>query len=432
MAVAAIAFIDGMLPAIALAAIALATGALIVRVLPLPDAAVAAAARRGALAAGVAAIAWAAAIAVKPIILIDALGEQALRPFLRSEYVRIVAFQCAAALLLALGCALGARAPRRRRHWALAALAACAAIAAGALQGHAADAERLRWPLVTATALHRGAGLAWAGAVAQLAFLACSAQGRSHHWPGTLARFTPIGIGLVAVLAMTALALGTWYAGDWNALAGTAYGSMMAVKAVLFAAALGFAAWHLAGGRRARAAGGEDATLGAETALLAAALFAAANLAGLPPARDISVERASGAQLQRLLAPKLPALRGPPANAAEAVRAAAQSDREHGIAGMACVLLALPALAGRLAAGPAPITPAGRRSARRQALVFAVAGLALFTHAHDDFELRTAYLAQLAHSLIGLVAVLAAAARWLQSRAGDRAGRIAGTIADAT
>ncbi|MGE0386432.1 MAG: copper resistance protein, partial [Gammaproteobacteria bacterium] len=53
-------------------------------------------------------------------------------------------------------------------------------------------------------------------------------------------------------------------------------------------------------------------------------------------------------------------------------------------------------------------------------------------HAHDDFELRTAYLAQLAHSLIGLVAVLAAAARWLQSRAGDRAGSFAGTIADAS
>jgi len=57
-------------------------------------------------------------------------------------------------------------------------------------------------------------------------------------------------------------------------------------------------------------------------------------------------------------------------------------------------------------------------------------GLLLLGHSHSSFELRIEYLVQVSHTLMGVLAALLAAGRWLELRMPDRLGHAAGTAAD--
>lgn len=56
-------------------------------------------------------------------------------------------------------------------------------------------------------------------------------------------------------------------------------------------------------------------------------------------------------------------------------------------------------------------------------------GILMLTHSHSAFELKADFLQQASHTAIGLLAVAAGCARWLELRLGMRAGRLAGHAA---
>jgi putative copper resistance protein D len=59
-------------------------------------------------------------------------------------------------------------------------------------------------------------------------------------------------------------------------------------------------------------------------------------------------------------------------------------------------------------------------------LLAAAGGLLLLTHSHATFEPRSVYLVQVTHTAMGGLAVLLAAARWLELRLAPPASRVAG------
>lgn len=58
-------------------------------------------------------------------------------------------------------------------------------------------------------------------------------------------------------------------------------------------------------------------------------------------------------------------------------------------------------------------------------LLCAFGGILLLTHAHAEFELKSEYLIQSTHTVMGLLAVLMASGRWLELRLGGAAGQVA-------
>lgn len=58
----------------------------------------------------------------------------------------------------------------------------------------------------------------------------------------------------------------------------------------------------------------------------------------------------------------------------------------------------------------------------------AFGGILLLTHAHSEFELKTEFLIQSTHTVMGLLAVLMATGRWLELRLDSPAGRICGFL----
>lgn len=62
-------------------------------------------------------------------------------------------------------------------------------------------------------------------------------------------------------------------------------------------------------------------------------------------------------------------------------------------------------------------------------LLCAFGGILLLTHSHAGFELKTEYLIQSTHTVMGLLAVIMAAARWLELKLDEPAARWAGITA---
>ncbi len=63
-------------------------------------------------------------------------------------------------------------------------------------------------------------------------------------------------------------------------------------------------------------------------------------------------------------------------------------------------------------------------------ILAAAGGLLLLTHSHAAFEPKESFLIQVTHTVMGTLAVLLAAGRWLELRLRSSAGRLAGTSAD--
>jgi len=193
-------------------------------------------------------------------------------------------------LLLRLVLLLGALALHRPRcpAW-LAPVPAGIAVALQPLLGHAgAQSGLLGWSLCGTEAVHLLAAGAWIGALPPL--LVAVARLPTPMAATLCRRFSPIGIGAVALLAGTGLAQGSALIGGMPGLFGTPYGRLALVKLALFVLMLGLAAanrlWlvdRLDGPRPARArAVLRNAILG-ETALGGLVVIAAASMANLPP-----------------------------------------------------------------------------------------------------------------------------------------------------
>ncbi len=127
-------------------------------------------------------------------------------------------------------------------------------------------------------------------------------------------RFSNVAFGSVMVL-MVAGAVLTWqYVGAWAGLVGTAYGVMVLSKVILLAVILALAALNFRAVRQASAASRTRLLrlVEVELGLGVTVLFAAASLTSLPPAVDVTTDRATVAEVADRFRPTPPRLTSPP------------------------------------------------------------------------------------------------------------------------
>jgi copper resistance protein D len=127
-------------------------------------------------------------------------------------------------------------------------------------------------------------------------------------------RFSNLAFGSVMVLIVAGVALTWQYVGQWTGLAGTAYGVMVLSKVILLAVILALAALNFRAVRQASAASGARLLrlVEVELGLGVTVLFAAASLTSLPPAVDVTIDRATVAEVADRFRPTPPRLTSPP------------------------------------------------------------------------------------------------------------------------
>jgi putative copper resistance protein D len=200
-------------------------------------------------------------------------------------------------------------------------------------------------------------------------------------------RFSNLAFASVVTVIVAGLLLTWLYLGDWAGLVGTAYGVMILSKGILLAAILGLAGLNFRAVRRAGAAGRPRLLrhVEVELGLGITVLFAAASLTSLPPAVDVTTDRATAAEVIERFRPTPPRLTSPrvadlvaeaepllaPVTRREAVERA-WSEYNHHWAGFFVLAMGLLAAVERL----------GVRAARHWPLVFL--GLAGFLLVRSD------------------------------------------------
>jgi copper resistance protein D len=307
-----------------------------------------------------------------------------LRVALDTLYVQVSVVRIAAGLALA-GCALGLRrAGGRSRLWpAVVALAAVLVVAAP-WTSHAAARLDSRALLLLLDGLHQLGAAVWIGG---LVHLTAAAFGRGDRpWPvALLRRFSNLALGAVAVLVSAGVALTWHYAPEQSAIFGTAYGLMVLTKVAILGGLLVLGALNSRAVRRLD--GAPEADQGTlrrfvevEVGLGLTVLFAAASLTSLPPAVDLTHDRATLAEVATRFTPRMPTLRSPslsemPVDDPQAPRNDADrawSEFNHHVSGILVLIMGVLAL----------LHVAGARWARHWPLVFL--GLAAFMIVRND------------------------------------------------
>ncbi len=121
-------------------------------------------------------------------------------------------------------------------------------------------------------------------------------------------------VALVSVVGLIgAGSVLTWqYVGEWAGLVGTAYGVMVLSKVILLVIMLALAALNFRAVRQARAGARLLRLVEVELGLGVTVLFAAASLTSLPPAVDVTTDRATVAEVAERFRPSSPRLTSPP------------------------------------------------------------------------------------------------------------------------
>lgn len=180
---------------------------------------------------------------------------------------------------------------------------------------HAAGRLTDRAPLAAADLLHMAGAAAWIGGIPY--FLLALSHGSDGFAYRCIGRgFSLIAMGAVACLLVGGVAMAWVYVGSLDALYGTAYGVMVATKALLLAGLL------LLGGMNYRLV--ERLRRDPTTPILRlrrfaeieigvglTVLFAAASLTSQPPALDLTQDRASWHEVVERLTPHWPRLASP-------------------------------------------------------------------------------------------------------------------------
>ena len=230
-----------------------------------------------------------------------------------------------AALVAAVALALR-RAPERRGCSALVLVSAAGLLAlTAALGSHALGRLDGRAGLWSLSALHQAAAGTWLGGVMCAAVLAVRAHGDDPaRW---LNRFSALAAAAVTVLGLSGMGLALVYVGTLEAAIGTSYGAMVLTKIVLFTALLALGVMnHQAVHSRISLAPWRPPPsvsplhtlllrrrLEVEAGLAAVALALAASLASAPTATDVTTERATPAEVRRILTPQWPSFQTPSA-----------------------------------------------------------------------------------------------------------------------
>ena len=315
------------------------------------------------------ALAQALALALKCLMLSDALGSSALGDFVATRH-----FEAGAArALLALGLAWTARwlrgAPRASARWVVASGLAILLAASGAWLTHATGRLEHRALLMTLTVVHQAAGAIWLGGLIQLGGLWRLARrdpAVDALWPELVARFSRMALVSVVILILGGVPLAWVYTGSWRGLFGTGYGSLVVTKGMLLGIALLLAAFNLGDARRGERMGRLGALrarlphlVEAEAIIVVMILFTTSALSAQPPPADVpATEQATVAEVVEVFRPKLPSLRTPSLEAMKQNRAGVEVEGErsrdaylwsnfsHNVSGLILLGMSLYALAG--------------------------------------------------------------------------------------
>src|SRR5258706_8027420 len=190
---------------------------------------------------------------------------------------------------------------------------AAAVIASSVMTSHAMARLDYRVPLVAFTALHQAATAAWLGGLPYLLIGIGRAQ-TPEYARQLSASFSKLALGSVAVLASAGLVLGFAYVGSFKAVYGTSYGAMVATRALLFGLLVFLGALNFQLVRKGSASSilaslkrfGE-----AEIGIGITVILTAASLTSLPPAADLTHDRASGTEIVARMTPQTPRLSSP-------------------------------------------------------------------------------------------------------------------------
>ena len=195
-------------------------------------------------------------------------------------------------------------------------LALCAVIlTAATLTTHAAARLDDRLPLLAAAFLHQAGAAIWIGGIPSfIAALAWADDGASFRAIG--ARFSRMSmLGVVCILA-SGILMSWFYIGDWAGFYGTAYGVMVGAKIGLFLMLLALGGLNFLLVERLRADPGTSVIrlrrcAEAEIGIGVALFFAAASLTSVPPAIDLTQDRATWADIVERNTPVWPRFSSP-------------------------------------------------------------------------------------------------------------------------
>ena len=352
-----------------------------------PDALAARALRGIALGAGGLAVAQAAVIGVGLTALADAHGAWPVGAFLETTFARVALTRVALGVGVAVLASLMARRAADNIAWAALAAGAGLLVASSAVVSHAVARVEWREALITLDAVHQVTAAVWVGGLLHLALAGFAAAGADVDVASVIRRFSTLAFWSMFTLVAAGVALTLAYVGDVAAFVGTAYGVMVLSKVALLLPALALAYANMRAVRRAAAAPGARLFRFAEVelGLGITILFAAASLTSLPPAVDVTADRATVGEVAARFTPAPPRLTSPPID--ELIRSAdplmarqverkpvekAWSEYNHHWAGLFVVTMGVLAILERL----------GVRAARHWPLVFL--GLATFLFIRND------------------------------------------------
>ncbi len=351
---------------------------------------------------GAAAVGVAAAQTAVVMVSFGAVGTTHGDVLATEFFTTTFALTATARVVWALGLALLARrmadGAAGRLAWTALSVGAALLVASSAIVSHAVARVEYRGLLLAVDAAHQLAAAAWVGGLAHLALYAAWRRRHAslvgtrpelhvHAAAPVVRRFSTLAFRAMATIVLAGAALTWMYVGEPSALVGTAYGVMILSKVVLLLAALALAYANM---RAVHAASGEPGTrlfrfAEVELGLGITILFAAASLTSLPPAVDVTTDRATVGEVAARFVPAPPRLTSPSID--ELIRTAdplmerqvsrkpierAWSEYNHHWAGLFVVTMGVLAMLERR----------GVRIARHWPLVFL--GLATFLFVRND------------------------------------------------
>jgi putative copper resistance protein D len=189
---------------------------------------------------------------------------------------------------------------------------------AATLTTHAAARLDDRGPLLAAAFLHQAGAAIWIGGIPSfLAALAWTDDGIAVRAIGS--RFSRMSMAGVACILVSGIVMSVFYIGDWEGFYGTAYGVMVAAKIGLFLMLLALGALNFQLVERLRANPATPVNrlrrcAEAEIGIGVALFFAAASLTSVPPAIDLTQDRATWADIVARNMPEWPRFASPDHN----------------------------------------------------------------------------------------------------------------------
>lgn len=237
-----------------------------------------------------------------------------VREVLATTYGRASLVRILAGVSLAAGALAGRREAPGRGRWVLLLGSAVTLAVSAAWMSHASARLNHQGRLLALDALHQFAAAAWIGSLLHLMVAALTE--RHAAWPvALLRRFSTLALVCVGVLITAGVGLALAYVDGVGGLLGTAYGIMVLTKAAILGGLLLLGAANFLAIRRLPAPSASPPRLRrfveVEFGLGITVFFAAASLTSLPPAIDVTADRATLSEVGMRFMPRWPTLRSP-------------------------------------------------------------------------------------------------------------------------